>query len=193
MKKLEYILQRCKGKNVLDLGCVQDPSKLYSKHWLHEKIYNVATSVVGVDLEDVQLSPKYLYIRENVEDLHKNKNLCEINFDVIVAGDIIEHLFNPGLFLDSVKKLKFDTLVIATPNVMSPKYWTLGKEKCRDDHTCWYSMKTLTQFLEMKGYTIIDKSYGFDQKINGIRPLIKYLTYKLLPQTGNRLLITATT
>ena len=190
MTKTEYILKRCAGKKVLDLGIIQNINKIGHPNWLHDKICEVADVVYGVDLADLVLPEKYNYIQHDVEKIDEMPYVG--HFDIVVAGDIIEHLFNPGMFLENAKELEFNEMIIATPNVMSPKYWTLGKEKCRDDHTCWYSMKTLTQLLEMKGYTIIDKSYGFDQKVNGVRPLIKYLIYKLLPQTGNRLLITAT-
>jgi len=180
-------------QNCLDLGCIQDTHLILGPNWLHSKIYFKAKTLIGVDIKK---KPEnligYNILQHNIEHL-SDTPLTKVEFDTIVAGDIIEHLFNPGLFLDGLKSMMFKELVISTPNVMSPKYWTLGKEQCRDDHTCWYSMKTLTQLLEMKGYIVVDKTYGFDQTINGIRPLIKYLLYKLLPQTGNRLLITATT
>jgi len=187
MNKNDYILNKCKGKDVLDLGCIQDISKVSSPTWLHGKIQKVAKSVIGVDnaLGIVGLG----IIKIDVEHMGDSV-LTTHRFNTIVAGDLIEHLFNAGLFLDSIKALSFDELIITTPNVMSPKYWTLGKEVVHKGHTCWYSMKTLTQLVEMMGFKVVDRSYGFDQRVNGIRPLFKFLLYKLLPQTGNKLLIT---
>jgi len=188
MTKKDYILNQCKNRVVLDLGCVQSLPQTQSPDWLHKQIKDVARWVVGVDTANVNIKG-YHIIQLNVENLN-SYILRGTHWGVIVAGDIIEHLFNAGLFLDGVKSLDFDKLIITTPNVMSPKYWKL-KEHVLSEHTCWYSMKTLTQLLEMKGFKIIDQSYGFDQKVNGIRPLFKFLLYKLLPQTGNRILITA--
>jgi len=187
MTKKDYILNQCKDGSVLDLGCVQSLPLTQSPDWLHKQIKEVASFVVGVDNANVSIKG-YHIIRLNVENLN-SYILRGTHWDTIVAGDIIEHLFNAGLFLDGVKSLDFDKLIITTPNVMSPKYWMLN-EHVLAEHTCWYSMKTLTQLVEMKGFNVVDRSYGFDQRVNGLRPLIKFLLYKLLPQTGNRLLIT---
>ena len=186
MTKENYILSQCKGKNVLDLGCVQDIAKVDSPDWLHAKIKEIATSLIGFDIIPIRKKGFHIY-KVNLEEIFKADSRF---FDTVVAGDIIEHLSNPGMFLDNIKRLRFDKAIITTPNVMSPKYWTLGKEKVHKGHTCWYSMQTLSQLLSRKGFEIVDKSYGFDQKINGIRPLLRFLIYKILPQTGNKLLLT---
>lgn len=190
MNKNSYILNQCKNKNVLDLGCVQDISKIDNPDWLHGQIKKLAKSLIGVDIIPINKNG-YQIIRADIENINRFFS-TKTHFDIIIAGDIIEHLFNAGLFLDSIKKISFDRLVITTPNVMSPKYWTLGRERIHEGHTCWHSMKTLTQLVKMKGFKITDQSYGFEQNVNGIRPLFKFFLYKLLPQTGNKLLITIT-
>ena len=102
-------------KDVLDLGCVDHEAKQEEgKDWLHRKIRERAASILGVDyaLEEVRrLKQKgYNVVQGNVETLDLAKQ-----FDVVVAGNIIEHLSNPGLFLETVKRhLKADGLFVLT-------------------------------------------------------------------------------
>jgi len=119
--RIELIKNLCKDKNVLDLGCVDHDSRLERNDlWLHKHIKNVANNLIGVDYlrEEVENLKKkgYNIIFANVENFDLNKK-----FDIIVAGELIEHLENPGKFLDSVKKHmhKDSILIITTPNCFS--------------------------------------------------------------------------
>src|SRR5258706_6424225 len=91
-------------KEVLDLGCVDhEASNEAGKHGLHRKIHEKAAKTLGVDYlpQEVEKLKKlgYEVVQGNVESLNLGRK-----FDCITAGNIIEHLSNPGLFLDSVKK-----------------------------------------------------------------------------------------
>ena len=179
--KNDYILTECLNKTVLDLGCASND--------LHDKINSVAKSVTGVDI-----IPKD--IQGDVERLHEVIEIRGKMYDVIVAGDIIEHLFNPGLFLTGLKPFcHADTkIIITTPNAMAlyyfwPTLWR-GEEICREDHTCWYTMRTLCQLLEMKGFSVTSKMYTDDLQVNGLRPLVRRLFHKLFPHMGYRLIVT---
>ena len=101
--RLNIIRKLCKNKHVLDLGCIDHDYNLEKNNsWIHKNIISVAKSVVGVDYmeEDVKKLNKLGYdvVCANVENFNLKKK-----FDVIVAGELIEHLANPGKFLDSVK------------------------------------------------------------------------------------------
>src|SRR3990167_9116476 len=92
------------GKSVLDLGCVDhEADKESGEEWLHRKIKSSASDLLGIDyqIEVVKaLREKgYNVVSGNVEALHLDRT-----FDVITAGNIIEHVSNPGLFLDSVHR-----------------------------------------------------------------------------------------
>jgi len=47
----------------------------------------------------------------------------EQKFDIIVCGELIEHIENPGLMLDGIKRFMNDDriLIITTPNPCSKK------------------------------------------------------------------------
>src|SRR5688572_12613630 len=108
VSRLELVRELCRGKDVLDLGCVQhDAEQANNPAWLHQAVVDVAASVVGVD-----------YSAANVERLRQRgyrvitadvtKPLpIEESFDLIVVGNLIEHLSNfEGLFLNIARHLR---------------------------------------------------------------------------------------
>src|SRR5690349_4708162 len=104
------------GKDILDIGCAVGYSK---SDWMHKNIKSIAKSIVGLDLN-----------QKSVEDIRKmgfeveQGNAQEFNlnrkFNLVHAGELIEHLDNPGGFLESVKKhLDNDgVLLLTTPNAL---------------------------------------------------------------------------
>jgi len=124
------IFALAKTKRVLHLGCVgfadletSDRVKL-AKDSLHFKLTEI-TETVGIDIN----SDAIQYYQEN--DIFNNvvfgdvEKLRDIDitdsFDVIVAGDILEHLSNPGLMLEGIKRFcnKDTAIIITTPHSFS--------------------------------------------------------------------------
>lgn len=157
------------NRDVLDLGCVDArPQKHtaeqrieYKPNLLHKRIAEVNPNVLGIDIDPDGariLNQQGFHVQvENVEtmDLHRQ-------FDTIVAGEIIEHLENPGLFLRNMRRhLKPDgVLIISTPNPFYAgsrwKIWRYGKPAVHEDHTNWQDPITLTSLLKRTGFTVID-------------------------------------
>lgn len=52
--RLAYIAERCRGRRVLDLGCLDETAlvKRDTEHWLHGRIAAVASEVLGLDLSE---------------------------------------------------------------------------------------------------------------------------------------------
>jgi len=74
-------------------------------------------------------------------------------FDVIVAGEIIEHVRNVGLFLDAAASLlrPGGRLIVTTPNALrfyNPVPAVMGFELVHPDHLAWFSPHTLAQAIE---------------------------------------------
>jgi 2-polyprenyl-3-methyl-5-hydroxy-6-metoxy-1,4-benzoquinol methylase len=198
MTKSQYIIKRCKNKTVLDLGCVshnQADNQISKGVWLHEQICEVASKVIGVDIVEF-IHPDYTIYKGDVEHLGDLSPIKGLKFDVIVAGDIIEHVFNAGLFLDSIRAFctPETEIIITTPNMRSLRFsWDAlfkEEESCRGDHTCWYSKKTLRQLMGMKNFQMIDCTYGSISKVNGMRPLIRKIGVWLFPHMGYALFTT---
>lgn len=181
MKRIELIKKYLKNKKVLDIGCIDHDAKFESKeNWLHKQMIAYAKEVSGIDYikKDVQAlqNKGYNIVYGNAEDFNLNKK-----FDVIVAAELIEHLFNPGSFLDSVKKHmhKDSILIITTPNVFTlgnafriiRRIWKLEKID-NDEHVVWYDVQTLRNLLERKGLAVHKKFTFYPERYADIWNLV---------------------
>lgn len=153
-----------KDKNVLDVGCIEHTSnaKIKNIFWVHNFL-NDNSNVLGIDIleDDVKVLCDEGYNMEvaNAETFELDKK-----FDVIFAGELIEHLSNPGLFLrQSRKHLKRNGyFVLTTPNTFYlPRL--LGCIKniednpiVNEEHTTWFSPSTLYSLLTREGFRILD-------------------------------------
>lgn len=165
--RYEIIKSIVNGKNVLDVGCVdhdyEDSVKNKKDEWLHGFISRHAKSVTGIDTEKNEIrkirNEGYRCLYGDAENIRLKKK-----FDVVIAGEIIEHLSNPGKFLDSVRRhlKKGGKLVLTTPNPYFFKYIIkvifLGKAFLKEDHTCMYDPQTLSFLLKKHGF-IVDDMY----------------------------------
>jgi len=158
--RLNLILEACKSKSVLHLGCTNSPYTLNSiteGTILHSKIELVAKQLYRIDLDsegvEIMLKASFKNIAvANVEDLKNNNPFKEKDYDAIIAGELIEHLSNPGQFLDNVKPLLSkpnSKLILTTVNAFYALRIFMGlfkgRESVHPDHVCYYSKSTLTK------------------------------------------------
>ena len=164
VQRVDLIRQLCKGKKVLHLGCTNYPytqDSIDNGMLLHFELEKIASDLWGMDFDqegiDILIAKgSKQIVRGDLENL----DMLELNetFDVIVAGEIIEHLDNPGLFLNGIKRfLKPDArLILTTINAycgMRFAYYGIrgksGKfEPVHPDHVAYYSYSTLSRLLE---------------------------------------------
>jgi len=156
----QFILEHCTGKRVLEFGA-SGP--------LHNAILKVAARVYGVDrvpgdhviafdLDDVTM--QCLPPTTDGHDPYTFDHVPypeTIEFDVVVCGEILEHLANPGWFLTRLHK-QFSSVptIITVPNAFSDvarKHLANGTENVNRDHVCWYSFRTLKTLLGRAGYS----------------------------------------
>ena len=171
--RIESIVGYCRDKTVLDLGCTQHRmmgKEVSKKNWLHWRIKEVAQDLVGVDYLEDEVdrlnSLGYNIIHGNVEHIDE-VDLPYAHIEVIVCGELIEHLFNPGLFLSNVRKIMHEDtlLILTTPNVYSLHRMNLmldehyEKEWLNEEHKAWYSFETLKQALEQNDYLEVKWGY----------------------------------
>lgn len=174
--KIAFAVRHCRGKEVLDIGCVQhNPENYRSKYWVHKALKSVASHVVGLDYykEGVEYLNRmgYNIVHGDAQRFHLGRQ-----FDAIMAGDIIEHLEDFGGFLECCKEhMREDgVLLITTPN---PWYWRntvkaalLAEVRTNPEHTCWLCPQTLRQLLGRHGLKLQQISFG-----------ARYLSDRLLP------------
>ncbi len=161
------VLKLCENKKVLHLGCVDEGitrERVEKGTLLHLQLLEVAKEVHGVDiskgglkfLEDVGVSRLY---HGNLETLDEISGLKGEVFDVILAAEVLEHLNNPGLFLQSVKPFfgEETLMVVTTPNAYrftGTGYRLKNMEFIHPDHVCWHSWSTLNALLSKNGYEV---------------------------------------
>ena len=174
----DKIVELCSKKTVLHLGFIQH-SHLYKEliqkgNWLHQKINEVSAKLVGIDyLHDdvIYIQNKYDYEVYYADVTSLEKWEYNEKFDVIICGELIEHLQNPGLMLDGIKRFmsKDTILIITTPNPWSRNRLKLinkGRKEAEwlnPEHTCWFSFQTLKQLLERSGFFEANYSYYFGE------------------------------
>jgi SAM-dependent methyltransferase len=159
VQRVEFIKKACAGKKVLHLGCTNYPyteQAIRENMLLHFELAKVARALYGFDFDQAGLD---ILTANGATDLYRAdlQKLDEValdeTFDVIIAGEMIEHLSNPGLFLQGIKRfMNPDTqLVITTINAYCAMrfliYGLRGKggenEPVHPDHVAYYSYKTL--------------------------------------------------
>lgn len=159
--RADEILKWVRGPRVLDVGCTSHTLEVGSPHWLHGRLKQRFHDLVGIDIS-----------RENLESLRKagfdNLHLQSAEsfeladkFDTIVAGELIEHLANPGLFLQRAKwHLKEGgSIVLTTPNPFSIAYFLYAVLKfprtCQNlEHTCWFCPRTMVELTGRNGLRV---------------------------------------
>jgi 2-polyprenyl-3-methyl-5-hydroxy-6-metoxy-1,4-benzoquinol methylase len=169
------ILRLCAGKDVLHLGCVgfadsaPEQRIAQASRSLHFALSKAARTV-GLDYsrEAIDYFSEHGVFdnvvfgnAERLQDVSLNRT-----FDVIVAGDIIEHISRPGDMLDGLRRfMRPDTLLlVTTPNAFggaSILRYALGKFREGGEHVASYNSQNLTHLLERHGYVVqgIDTCY----------------------------------
>jgi 2-polyprenyl-3-methyl-5-hydroxy-6-metoxy-1,4-benzoquinol methylase len=141
--RVAFILKHCAGKRVLDFGA-SGP--------MHAAIVKAAVSCLGVDRAD---GPGVVgFDLDNVEQL----SLPPADPEIIICGEVLEHLSNPGWFLTRLRRQFTGVpVVITVPNAFADagRGWLAkGVECVNKDHVAWYSPKTLSVLLQRAGYTV---------------------------------------
>lgn len=142
---LEWLISKVTGKSCLDIGAVEhDLSYTEKPNWKHKLISEKASKVVGIDI-----------LEEYVKELKKRGfdiRLCDATsseylgekFEVIIIGDVIEHVENPANLLRFALRhlLPNGEIIVTTPNpyyTYHIKKFTKDKPFVNLDHIYWYT------------------------------------------------------
>lgn len=180
----EYVVDKCQGKSVLHLGAVD----YYNGEvcGLHKALMKVSRCLVGLDIDNSGIEKA---LSEGIQNIIYGdlERLDEVNtaskFDIIVAGEIIEHLPNPGLFLSGVKRFfgPHTQMLVTTPNAFSFHRFLIalgGFEYVHPDHLCYYSYTTLRHLLRNYGFVVEEEfAYLLDGRLSGLRKLLSRINF----------------
>jgi 2-polyprenyl-3-methyl-5-hydroxy-6-metoxy-1,4-benzoquinol methylase len=156
-----FIVKACENRSVLHLGCADWPltaESLQDGTLLHLSLSKVSNRAFGIDSSEQGLSVLRAHgFRDLIQwDVEKLEQLrMEDPVEVIVAGEILEHLSNPGLCLNGISQFmrrSKSKLIISVPNAFSIRHFSslmfCRTELVHPDHTAYYSFATLSELLQ---------------------------------------------
>lgn len=168
-----------RDRRVIDLGFV-DEGQMDAKRgrgtWLHEVVADAAREAVGVDADDAGVALAralgFDAYSADVEDREALEALELEPGEVVVAGELLEHLDGPGDFLEAVKVLVAPggVLVLTTPNAHSltnALAAVAGRELVNPDHVAWLSWRTLETLLARHGWRLDRLAYYRFPRVEG--------------------------
>jgi hypothetical protein len=165
VRRINFISNFCLKRNVIDLGALDETAfflKKGQRNWLHSRIAELATKVVGLDnsklisVEGIKTSDNSQIIKFDIGGLGNLGDTLKLSdFDLVVAGELIEHLANPQIFLSDLSRFNVKNIIISTPNACSLHNFILGMfrmESMHIDHVNIFSFKTLNTVLTRVGF-----------------------------------------
>lgn len=160
--KSEFIVERCRGRSVLDIGCINHSAAnaiTLGDDWLHRRIKDAAASVTGLDTlaEDAAVlnGRGYDITVADAQDFDLGRT-----FDVVVAADLIEHLTDIGGFLRSVQRhmTQGSSLILTTPNPFGfeqmMQVLLRGRAVVNAEHTVWLDPGVAFALLQREGLEV---------------------------------------
>lgn len=160
-----YVAEYCRGKKVLHIGCVDaglTKERINRQEHLHLMLMESAQKVWGLDIDKEGLEtlrqlgvPNLFYA--DTEDLSKLE--LDGEPDLVVASEVMEHLPNPGLFLEALKRFNCEIL-ISVPNAYSYRQFQSmlqGEELVHEDHNYYFSYATLNGLFRKHGFQVLNR------------------------------------
>lgn len=164
--RIQAICRRIRSDDVvLDVGCARHEEERRQKGNLHAELVEQAQTVVGADVTEDEVAKMrdegYDVVVADAERLDELPT--DRKFDVVVAGELIEHLSNPGLFLDGAHHVTSPSgrLVLSTPNphaIVFTKKAIFDRQN-NDEHTCWFDEQFIEELASRHGWKLTDLSY----------------------------------
>ena len=142
--RLDFLDNLCKNKAVLHIGCA-DAGTFGVDHNLHIRLSRATDKLVGMDTDkEATNSLKQLCPGTYVNSFAE----CAPSYDIIIAPEVLEHVWNVGDFLDHMFAIKAKEYLISVPNILHYSQHmveedTYATEIVNPDHKCWFSPYTL--------------------------------------------------
>jgi 2-polyprenyl-3-methyl-5-hydroxy-6-metoxy-1,4-benzoquinol methylase len=162
--RVDYLVELSRGKRVIHVGFVDTGCRTMQERadaWLHQHLNEVATSLVGIDVNELGVKDAEAAGYEAyVADCRDPEALTALGLepaDLVIAGEVIEHLDDPGAFLGGLHPLAAEDgqLVVTTPNacgLFNVLASLGGREINHPDHVVMFTWRTLTNLAGRHGW-----------------------------------------
>ncbi len=156
--RVSHVCSLARGKSVLDVGCVEHSmAATTGADWLHGQLARTADRCVGVDILEDEIQ-QLIAAGYEVQCHDLLVSPLPETFDLVVCGELIEHLGSPLRLFESVAEMlnPGGLAVLTTPN---PWYANvilkniLGRSVFVDsaDHVAWYEPAVLLELARRAG------------------------------------------
>jgi SAM-dependent methyltransferase len=165
--RASYLVDAARGRSVAHVGFVDRGCWAYHERldtWLHAHLDAVATRSVGVDVDEAGVArARELGFEAHAVDCCDLDAVAALDLEpceVVIAGEVIEHVDRSGDFLAGLHRLTAPggRLVVTTPNASgllnAGAAALVGYEVNHPDHVTLYSCFTLVNLLERHGWEI---------------------------------------
>ena len=187
--RFDYLCDLATGRRVVHIGFVDAGCQMLNEQsgaWLHEHLARTASELIGLDLDEAGVENArdrgYEAHAVDCRDVEAVRALGLPPADLVVAGEVIEHLDDPGSFLDGLHALVAPggLLVVTTPNAtgLVNAAALLGNfEVNHPDHVVMYTCATLDAMLTRHHWTPVEHAVFLQQvKSSGTDTRSKVLT-----------------
>jgi SAM-dependent methyltransferase len=166
--RVSWLASRAAGQRVVhvgfvDTGCEEMQGRAGT--WLHGHLATTAKSLIGLDVDAVGVEAARSRGYEAYEiDCRRPDDIRALELapaDVVLAGEVIEHLDDPGAFLDGLHELcaPGGSLILTTPNpvgLLNTFALLAGYEINHPDHVTMFTWRTLTNLMRRHRWETVE-------------------------------------
>lgn len=176
----EYRNEQIKNKRVLDIGvCEHDLEHINSPEWKHAQICKLSSYCVGIDL-DKEMVDELIKRGYNIKlvDATSDEYIGE-KFDVIIIGDVIEHVDNPVKLLRFAKRHLSENgkIIATTPNPFFLPFVLTnllkGTFMALAEHTCWITTTNAVE-IARRADLKLDRYLFFKRSKYAMQTVLKF-------------------
>jgi len=166
--RIGYLTSLARGRGVIHVGFVDtgcQTMQVQAGSWLHGHLAEVASSLVGIDVNEVGVAEAsaagYEAYTADCRDPDELLALGIAPAQLVIAGEVIEHLDDPGAFLAGLQALVAPggQLVVTTPNaygLFNVLASLARREINHPDHVMMFTWRTLTNLASRHGWVPVE-------------------------------------
>lgn len=166
--RTEFLCGRARDRRVIHIGFADvgfHDANLAADEWLHAKLGREAKELIGLDIDpaavDAARERGWEAYAVDCTDAGAVAALDLEPAELVVAGEVIEHLANPGDLLEAIHPLVAPDgrLVVTTPNAagwLNPMASLAGFEVNHPDHLVMFTWHPLTALMDRCGWRVVE-------------------------------------